>query len=258
MTVVVPCYNEELILPYLANTLRSVEAALGADYHLSFVFVDDGSVDGTWAQLDRMFGAQPNCTLVRHPENRGVATAILTGLRHAATEIVCSIDCDCTYDPHQLRSLIPMLKPGVDLVTASPYHPQGQVRNVPSWRLFLSRSLSRLYALVLRHRLATYTSCFRVYRRSAVAGLPVREGGFLGVAEMLGRLDLEGGRIVECPAVLEVRLLGRSKMKIVKTCAGHLVLLARLAGQRLRRRGRASESAVPLAAEETETLEESP
>jgi polysaccharide deacetylase family protein (PEP-CTERM system associated) len=234
--VVVPCFNEELTLPYLAKTLRSVTEALTADYKLRFVFVDDGSEDGTWEALTRLFGERPDCLLVRHGANRGVAAAILTGIRHVDTPVVCSIDCDCTYDPHQLRTLIPLLADGVDLVTASPYHALGRVRNVPAWRLGLSKGLSRLYRRVLRHKLATYTSCFRVYRRSAVAGLPVREGGFLGVAEMLGLLDLAGGRIVECPAVLEVRLLGRSKMKVVKTMAGHLRLLARLAAARVRRR----------------------
>jgi len=233
VTVVVPCYNEETTLPYLANTLRSLTATLEDRYDLSFVFVDDGSSDGTVGVLERLFGSHPDCAVVRHTGNRGVAAAIQTGIRQARTEIVCSIDCDCTYDPHQLSSLIPMLKEGVDLVTASPYHRQGRVRNVPAWRLGLSKGLSLLYRQVLRHRLATYTSCFRVYRRSAVAALPIREGGFLGVAEMLGRLDLEGGRIVECPAVLDVRLLGRSKMKIVKTMAGHLRLLTRLAAARL-------------------------
>jgi hypothetical protein len=87
---------------------------------------------------------------------------------------------------------------------------------------------------VLNQRLATYTSCFRVYRRSSVENMTVREGGFLGVAEMLGRLDLAGGAIVECPAVLEVRLLGRSKMKTVRTIVGHLRLLSRLGWVRLR------------------------
>jgi dolichol-phosphate mannosyltransferase len=119
------------------------------------------------------------------------------------------------------------------MVTGSPYHPDGEVRNVPGWRLFLSKSLSELYGLVLHQKLATYTSCFRVYRRSAVEALNIREGGFLGVAEMLGRLDLGGGRIVECPAVLEVRLLGRSKMKTFRTILGHLRLLARLAVARV-------------------------
>jgi hypothetical protein len=51
---------------------------------------------------------------------------------------------------------------------------------------------------------------------------------------MLGHLDLKGGRIVEFPATLDVRMLGRSKMKIVRTIAGHLGLLAQLVELRMR------------------------
>ena len=90
--------------------------------------------------------------------------------------------------------MIPLLGPDVSVVTASPYHPQGRVKNVPSWRLGLSRGASFLYRRVFRQQLHTYTSCFRVYRRSALQGLEIDEGGFLGVAEMLGRLDLKGAQ----------------------------------------------------------------
>jgi hypothetical protein len=93
-----------------------------------------------------------------------------------------------------------------------------------------------LYRLVLRQKLHTYTSCFRVFRRSAAAGIQLRDGGFIGVAETLGRLDLNGSRIVEYPATLEVRLIGRSKMKILVAIVGHAGLLLRL----LRLRARAS------------------
>jgi polysaccharide deacetylase family protein (PEP-CTERM system associated) len=233
ITVVVPCFNEELILPYLANTLNSVERDLSRRYGLSFVFVDDGSTDGTWPALNEIFGGRSNIRMTRHTSNRGVAAAVMTGIGLAETEIVCSIDCDCTYDPHQLALLIPRLEDGVDLVTASPYHPEGTVRNVPEWRLCLSKSLSSMYRVVLHHSLATYTSCFRVYRRSSVIGLELHEVGFLGVAEMLGRIDLQGGTIVEVPAVLEVRLLGRSKMKTVRTILGHLRLITKFATARL-------------------------
>lgn len=233
VTLVVPCYNEERSLEYLSNTLRSVAVSLKLRYELSFLFVDDGSRDGTWELLNRLFGTRPGCRLLRHETNRGVAAAILTGLQAARTEVVCSIDCDCTYDPHGLAEMIPRLTDGVDLVTASPYHPSGKVLNVPAWRLSLSRGASFLYRRVLRQKLSTYTSCFRVYRRSAVAGLRLREGGFLGVAEILARLDLAGATVVEHPATLEVRLLGQSKMKVLRSVLGHLRLLARLASRRL-------------------------
>ncbi len=232
VTLVVPCFNEESVLPYLSNTLKRVESDFKHVYALNYVFVDDGSSDRTWPTLERIFGSAPNCQLVHLRQNCGVAAAILTGIRSASTEVVCSIDCDCTYDPHQLLDLIPRLEDDVALVTASPYHPSGRVLNVPAWRLFLSKSLSALYRRVLRQKLHTYTSCLRVYRRSMTQDLLIRERGFLGVAEMLAVLDLQGRRIVEHPAVLEVRMLGHSKMKLFRTIAGHVRLLFRVAWAR--------------------------
>ena len=232
VTLVIPCFNEESVLSYLRNTLRRVASDFDSVYKLHYVFVDDGSSDGTWQALGNTFGSLPACQLMRHDKNRGVAAAILTGIRSAKTEVVCSIDCDCTYDPHQLRDLIPRLEDDVAIVTASPYHPSGRVLNVPSWRLVLSKGLSFLYRRLFRQKLYTYTSCFRVYRRSLVKELEPREQGFLGVAEMLMILDLQGKRIVEHPAVLEVRLFGNSKMKLFRTIGGHLRLLWRMARAR--------------------------
>jgi polysaccharide deacetylase family protein (PEP-CTERM system associated) len=232
VTIVVPCFNEELILPYLENTLRSVRVALASSYEVQFIFVEDGSTDDTAGALQRIFSGQQRCRIVRHPRNLGISAAIGTGLREAETEIVCSIDGDCTYDPHTLVEMIPLLGATGDLVTASPYHPDGTVRNVPGWRLMLSRTLSRMYRMVLHHKLSTYTSCYRVYRRSSLLQVSVRDQRFLGVAELLGQLDLMGGKIIEFPTALQVRVLGRSKMKIVRTILGHLALLGRLAAMR--------------------------
>ena len=233
ISIVIPCFNEELILPYLSNTLVGVRNELSRQHDVHFVFVDDGSSDGTWTSLQNIFGGRADCTLIRHEVNRGVAATIMTGIRASESEVVCSMDCDCTYDPHELGPMVALLTPDVDMVTASPYHKQGKVLNVPEWRLFLSRTLSKMYGMVLRHQLATYTACFRVYRRSAVAEVPLSRAGFIGVAELLGRLDLAGSRIVEYPTTLEVRILGRSKMKIVKTMAGHIRLILELIGIRM-------------------------
>lgn len=236
VSVVVPCYNEEVALRYLSNTLREVEAVLEPSYRLEFIFVDDGSQDGTHEMLERLFGGRSDCNILHYEQNRGVTAAILTGIQAASSEIVCSIDCDCTYDPRELRHMIPMLTEGVDLVTASPYHPLGAVRNVPQWRLSLSKAASAFYRLLSRQKLHTYTSCFRVYRRKAVLELDVLEPGFLGIAEIIGKLDLRGGSIAEYPTTLQSRMLGRSKMKTLRTIGGHLGLMGRLAWLRLSQR----------------------
>lgn len=232
VTIVVPCFNEEKVLPYLANTLRLAEQALAPSFRPEYVFVDDRSTDNTWQVLHDVFGSWPRCQFVRHPTNLGVARAILTGLAHARTEIAGSIDCDCSYDPRHFADLFARLADNVAVVTASPYHPDGRVHNVPAWRLALSKSCSYLYRRVTRQKLHTYTSCFRAYRRELIEDVGLREGGYLGLAELLLALDQQGRRIAECPAVLESRLLGHSKMKTLRTIRGHLRLLWRFATAR--------------------------
>jgi dolichol-phosphate mannosyltransferase len=233
LTVVVPCYNEADSLANLAAGLGRLRAAVAAEYELEIVLVDDGSRDGTWDLLQKYFARDPSVRLVRHEANRGIAAAIATGICEATADIVASLDADCTYEPTQLVSLLSLLKEGVDVVVASPYHPEGRVIGVPRWRLSLSRFASRLYGLVMRNQLHTYTSCVRVYRRSAVVDLPLSHSGFVGIVELLWQVDRRGGRIVECPAVLKVRTTGQSKMRIARTALTHLKFMAHCAWQRL-------------------------
>jgi len=228
VAVVVPCYNEAETLPYLMNTLGSVERRFADRYRLHFVFVDDASADETGTVLAKLVGTRADCMVVRHPVNRGVAHAILTGIAAAPAELVCSIDADCTYDPHDIGRLVDALERGATLVTASPYHPEGHVVGVPRWRLALSRTLSYMYRRSLGSTLHTYTSCFRGYRRSAFIDLSLRHRGFLGVAETLARTFLSGRTVAEIPATLESRLIGRSKMRVLPVILGHLRLLAEL------------------------------
>ena len=229
VTIVVPCYNEEEALPYLAGSLASLEASAAGTYRFSYVFVDDGSADDTWNVLRRLFGDRPNCQVVQHPRNRGIAAATMTGIGLAKDEIVCGIDCDCSFDPQDLTQMIPLLKPGIDMVQASPYHRDGGVMNVPAWRLLLSRGCCRIYRRLLNHKFSSYTACFRVYRRSAIAPITIEDGGFLGIMEMFVKLDRNGARIVEFPAVLATRLLGVSKMKTLRVIRSHLRLMVRTA-----------------------------
>ncbi|MCA9573606.1 MAG: glycosyltransferase family 2 protein, partial [Myxococcales bacterium] len=126
VTLVVPLFNEEMNVAYLQRTLLEFRDHLARSFRIYLSLVDDGSTDGTWDALHEVFRGVPDCSLIRHQRNMGVAAAILTGIQEAPTEIVCSIDCDCSYDPNELERMIPLIEEA-DLVTASPYHPEGSV-----------------------------------------------------------------------------------------------------------------------------------
>jgi dolichol-phosphate mannosyltransferase len=233
VTVVIPCCNEEAALPLAERALRRLTEAGQPFWTFRYIFVDDGSTDETWPVLQRLFGNREDCRLLRHPQNRGVTAACLSGMQAAETELVAVIDCDCTYDPVQLLYLLQELGANTSCVTASPYHPRGRVEDVVWWRLALSRSASRLYRLILRNGLWTYTSCFRVYRRSHILDLPIASSGFLGMAEIIAHLVARRRVVAEVPAVLRARTVGQSKLRVAKTAIGHAGLLARLAYGRI-------------------------
>ena len=229
LTLVIPCYNEADTLPYLDKTLQRFADKGAALFDLHYVLVDDGSSDETWALLQKLFGQRERFSLIRHDANMGIAAALITGFRQVQTAYLAALDADCTFAPDQLFEMMSLMADDVDVVAASPAHEQGVMRAVPAWRSFLSRGSAFMYRCVLRHKLTSYTSCFRLYRRHAIEHMTVCDPGFCGVTEILGRMDLAGCRIVEYPAVLETRLLGQSKIKIVRTIIGHLRLAFRLA-----------------------------
>ena len=227
LAVVIPCFNEAESIAKLRSNVERLREALAPDYSPEFLFVDDGSSDGTADMLAREFEDFPRTRILRHDRNLGIAAAISTGIKESSAEIVCSIDADCSYDPVQLVNMLPLLAGDVAMVVASPYHPQGKVTDVPPWRLKLSKAASGLYRVVLRQKLHTYTSCFRVYRRSAVAGIALRHSGFVGIAELVCQLDRRGEKVVECPATLNIRTTGQSKMRVLRAGCAHLGLIAR-------------------------------
>jgi len=234
LAIVVPLKDEAAGIASLARELDALTNDLADVAACEFVLVDDGSSDDTWRLLGEHFGARPNARLVRHEQNRGIAAAIATGMRSTDAELVASIDGDLSYDPRELRAMLALATAGADVVTASPYHGDGGVKNVPGWRLLLSRTLSAAYRVLLRSPVRTWTSCFRVYRRTVVVDLPLTNPGFLGTAELLVRVLRRGGRVVEHPCVLEARLFGQSKLKVLRTVLGHLRLLAAVAFRRVR------------------------
>lgn len=233
LTVVVPCYNESAAIGQLVDRLCDLQVDLCDLKLFHVILVDDGSSDDTWQVMHAVSAHMPWIERLQHEENRGITAAVMTGLRAAKTEFVATLDSDCTYDPLQMRQLLDAVDNQVTMVTASPYHPQGAVVGVPSWRLMLSKAASLAYGVIIRTDLHTYTSCFRIYRRSAFVNFEVENQGFVGMAELLWMSVRAGGVVKETPAVLTSRRVGYSKLKTLPVIIGHLRLIGQIIYQRL-------------------------
>jgi dolichol-phosphate mannosyltransferase len=226
VSIIIPCFNEAEGIELLKQQILPVLIRLRLTRSVELICVDDGSTDETFAKLQQHLG--DHAQIIRHSHNQGLSAAIQTGLAHSTGEIVCTADSDCTYAPEQLIPMLNLMQEDVDIVTASPYHPKGRVKNVPAWRLFLSKGLSRLYGVVLPCRLYTYTSMFRAYRREVLETVSATHPGFLGLVEVLAEAMLSGYQVVEYPAELRRRVFGQSKLRIARVIWSHLKYIGKL------------------------------
>ncbi len=233
VTVVVPCFNEADGIEQLHHHLMGLleEARDGVSWE--FLLVDDGSSDGTAEKIESTFQSVPNLTLIRHPHNQGLIHALQSGFDQAQGRWVACLDADCTYSPLLVNQLLAEAEGGFDVVTASPYHRDGRVENVAAWRIALSRLASRMYSWVMQSQLSCYTCCVRIYDRRLLQGCRLTFSGFVGVTELLWRLEQSGARMSEVPAVLQPRVTGVSKMRTLRTTMQHLRLLATVIRERV-------------------------
>jgi dolichol-phosphate mannosyltransferase len=223
LSIVVPCYNEEKGIPNLALQLSPVLKELKRKYAVELIFVDDGSTDNTFSLLKKYFGK--SAKILRHEKNKNLGAALRTAFAEVTGDIIVTMDSDCTYPPKEIPNLIAMLDDETDIVTASPYHPKGRVANVPKYRLFLSKSISRIYGAILKQKIYTYTALFRGYKKDVIKNVRFKSDNFIAVAELLVFAVKKGYRVKEFPTTIYSRKFGTSKMKLADTIIRHLKLV---------------------------------
>lgn len=244
VSFVVPCYNEvDNIEKLKTEFFPTIEKLLGSHLDsatidsIEVVFVDDGSRDGTYEALKSSFGSyeHPSISIKfeKHQVNRGLGAAMRTGFGVVTGDVVVTTDSDGTYHFSTIPSLLELLNGKVAIVTASPYHPKGEVVGVPGYRIFLSRGSSLLYRILLDWKVHTYTALYRAYRREVIDQIPFAADDFLGGTELMVKAMLKDYQVAEYPAALHRRMFGVSKAKLLKTIKSHLNFQTRLVLHRL-------------------------
>ena len=226
LTLILPLYNEVENIPKIEEELLPVVDALSQTSHVEVLLIDDGSSDGTWDALVDTFSRLNRHNLEfrfeRHSINQGLGAALRTGFAASTGDVIITTDGDGSYHFNEIPNLLSHLQPDVDIVTASPYHPDGNVEGVAGYRLLLSRGSSFLYRILVDWRINTFTCLFRAYRREVIEKITVESDGYRGVTEILVKALLMGYRAGEYPATLHKRSLGTSKVRLIQTILDHL------------------------------------
>ena len=238
---VIPAYNEVENIPRLLADLAPVARELGA----RVIFVDDGSTDGT-AEMIREHSRDLHIAIVTHTVNRGLGTAINTGIRAALGEssdddAIVTLEADTTSNLGDLPEMMKRFDQGADVVLASVYAPGGKIIGVAGWRLAASKSVSNTFRYLggLRE-IHTLSSLYRVYRAGTLRRaadtygyLLVREPGFAANVELLLKLYNAGAVVTEVPTTNDwTTRKGESKMQLKPTVIAYMrLMIAHMVGR---------------------------
>ncbi|BDY13572.1 glycosyltransferase family 2 protein [Hydrogenimonas cancrithermarum] len=120
LSIIVPCYNEEEVLPETVVRLSELLQALidkkKVDEKSRICFVDDGSKDATWKMIERYSTEQPNICGIKLSRNYGHQNALIAGLFNTDSDIAITIDADLQDDISVIERMIDEYYRGNEIV----------------------------------------------------------------------------------------------------------------------------------------------
>ena len=162
VSVVIPVYNEEEVLPALFARLYPALDALGTTYEI--VFVNDGSRDKSAALLREQFQKRPDVTrVILFNGNFGQHMAIMAGFEHVRGQRVVTLDADLQNPPEEIGKLLARMDEGHDYVGSI-----RRLRQDAAWRRWASKATNRLRERITRIRMTDQGCMLRAYDRPIV------------------------------------------------------------------------------------------
>lgn len=165
ISVIVPCYNEQEVLPELKRRLVETLEKLGVPFEI--VLVDDGSKDRTWPMLREMQRSDPRFKIVRFSRNFGHQLAVTCGLDQSNGEVVVIMDADLQDPPELIGEMIAKWREGYDVV----YGKRTRRLKESAAKRFFAFAFYRLISRITKISIPEDTGDFRLMDRRAVEAL---------------------------------------------------------------------------------------
>jgi glycosyltransferase involved in cell wall biosynthesis len=215
ISVVIPLYNEKDSLVELYQGVVAEISHHTADFEI--LFVDDGSVDGSFEVLLGLQREDPRIRILRLRRNFGKSAALSAGFKMARGEIIVTLDADLQDQPQEMGKLLAKLDEGYDLVSGW----KRERRDCLKKRI-ASRIFNRVTSLLTGVPLNDINCGYKVYRRRVIEEIKVY-GEMHRYIPVLA--SYRGFHVGEVPVVHRARLHGKSKYGAGRMMGGFFDLL---------------------------------
>ena len=212
ISFVIPLKDEEATI---ATLHERIAAQFGDDTKIEFIFVDDGSRDGSWAAIEALAARDPlRVRGLKFRRNCGKAAALTAGFRAASGAVIFTFDADLQDDPNEIHRFLEKLDEGFDLVSG-----WKKVRHDPWHKVLPSRVFNQMLSYFSGVRLHDHNCGFKCYRAEVAKSLTLHGEMHRMVPALSG---IGGYKSAEITVQHHPRLHGVSKYGIERFIRGFM------------------------------------
>jgi len=198
ISVVIPVYNEIKTIDEILRRVKNTNLAA------EIVVVDDGSMDGTRALLEKYAGDEL-VKVILHERNQGKGAAVVTGIKAATGDVIIIQDADLEYDPREYPNLLRPLEEGLaDVVYGSRF--LGAPRRATMyWHMVANKLLTFLTNILYNNILTDMETGYKVFRSHIMDGITIHARSFNFEPEFTAKILKRKVRIYEVPITFNPR-----------------------------------------------------
>lgn len=169
LCLVVPCYNEEEVLPYFYAETSKMIASIADNYSTELVFVDDGSRDGTLKCLKDLAARDMAVKYISFSRNFGKEAAMLAGMEYAVkADYIGILDADLQHSPDLIPQMLEAVsEEGYDVAAARRSDRDGERK----FKSFLSGAFYKVINRISETKISESAQDFRVMRQTVVKAI---------------------------------------------------------------------------------------
>jgi glycosyltransferase involved in cell wall biosynthesis len=196
LSLIVPCYNEELTLTHCIERVLGLRSG---QLQLEVIIVDDCSSDKSLEVARALERDHSEIRVLHHKVNQGKGAALRHGFAHATGDFVGIQDADLEYDPQEYQKLLgPLLRDEADVVFGSRYLRPESRRALYFWHSWMNKTLTFLSNMMTNLDISDMETCYKLFRRDIIQSMDLKENRFGIEPEMVAKIAQAHCRVWEC------------------------------------------------------------
>ncbi len=206
VSIIAPMYNEVANVEEMAGEIT--QAMTGLDYDYEVFFVNDGSSDETWQQIEKLAAQDARINGIDLAGNYGQTIGLRTGLEHSRGDIIIFMDGDLQHDPADIPRFLDKLEEGYDMVGGA------KASRPENWfKSNLSRFAHWMICRISGVKMSYFGGTFRVYRRYLLDNINLLGDTHRFLGAIIAR---KGIKHTEIPIKIRERKAGKSSYNLKK------------------------------------------